>query len=587
MKKLPTAKGKAANPVIVILFMLCILIVALVHRSPGFVSMSPSINPFFILQPESVDEEAIDGYAGVRRVYRFDLSRQPLSGRRGQALCVYLRHTAAELKLDGQVRYSTMETDTPHIAHTPGNGWMTLPILEEYAGSVIDVELIPVYESVRDEQPMFLIIDRESLITMMLLPREGVQLVLSLIAVVAGLFLSLISLFVGLNAQDRPRAFYLGAVASAAGVWKLCGLSVVPLLTSHLGWSKEIWYTGAVSYLLMMALSVQLSNVIQPNGATRAGELCSLASGGAAIALLCLQAANLVELHEAMVPYGVTTAFLHIPAIFGSKPLRPKLMWIVPTLLALGADLLSYHLSGSISVAPFFLLWILANLLVHGIVFIRTSLKHEKALREQEASLHEARIRAMMSQIRPHFVYNTLSTIQALCRVDPERAGSALGDFTEYLQSNFTAITMNEPIPFDEELKHTKAYLAVETLLYEDNLRVCFDTEHTDFLLPPLTLQPIVENAVTHSSQTSRASEEHPPIRITVRTRKADGFHEIVVEDNGGGFDEKAMDNEAPHTGLQNVRERLDLICGGSLRITSTPDGSAVTVQIPVRAPKP
>ena len=574
MKVKAPQNRKATDLVIALVFALCILIVAFIYRAPGYVAMSPSINPFFVLQPESVAEEPIDGYAGVKRIYRFDLSKQPLLGKRGQTLYVYLRHTAAVLTLDGQVRYSTAETDTPHIGHTPGNSWMTLPVLEEYSGSVMEVELIPVYESVRDEQPMFLVIDRQPLITMMLLPREGLQLVLGGIAVVTGLFLSILSLFIGLGAQDRPRVFYLGAVTAAAGLWKLCGLSVVPLLLDHLGWFKEIWYLGAVSYLLMMVLSLRLLSVIQPDGTTKAGRLSCIAAGLAAAVILCLQMANVLELHEVLVPYGVGVALLHLGAMFGQKPLRAKLLWVAPTLLALGADLLLYQRAGSISTAPVFLIWILFNLFVRGVLFLRGSLKREKAL-------HEARVRSMMSQIRPHFIYNTLVTIRSLCRSDQQRAGSALEDFTEYLQANFTAVAMTEPIPFEDELKHTKAYLSVEAMLYEENLQVVCDTPHTAFHLPALTLQPIVENAVKHSSAASRQSEQHPPIRITIRTRETDGFHEFTVEDNGGGFAPDAMNDEAPHTGLQNVRERLMLMCGGTLEITSTSEGSVVTVRIP------
>ena len=574
MKVKALQKRKAADLVIALVFALCILIVAFIYRSPGYVAMSPSINPFFVLQPESVAEEPIDGYAGVRRSYRFDLSKQPLLGKRGQTLYVYLRHTAAVLTLDGQVRYSTAETDVPHIGHTPGNSWLTLQLLEEYSGSVMEIELTPVYESVRDEQPMFLVIDRQPLITMLLLPREGLQLVLAAVAVVTGVFLSLLSLFIGLNAQDRPRVFYLGAVAAAAGVWKLCGLSIVPLLLDHLGWFKEIWYLGAVSYLLMMVLSLRLLSVIQPDETTKAGRLSCIAAGCAAAVLLCLQVAGLLELHEVLIPYGVGAALLHLSAMLGRRPLCAKLLWGVPTLLALGADLLLYRSRGSISTAPVFLFWILINLFARGIVFLRASLKREK-------DLQETRVRSMMSQIRPHFIYNTLVAIRSLCRSDQQRAGSALEDFTEYLQSNFTAITMTEPIPFEDELKHTKAYLSVEAMLYEENLQVVYDTPHTAFRLPALTLQPIVENAVKHNSAASRQSEEHPPIRITIRTRETDDFHELTVEDNGGGFVPGAADDGAPHTGLQNVRERLELMCGGTLEIVSTSEGSVVTVRIP------
>ena len=111
MKVKALQKRKAADLVIALVFALCILIVAFVYRSPGYVAMSPSINPFFVLQPESVAEEPIDGYAGVRRSYRFDLSKKPLLGKRGQTLYVYLRHTAARSSADDSPLFSTACAD--------------------------------------------------------------------------------------------------------------------------------------------------------------------------------------------------------------------------------------------------------------------------------------------------------------------------------------------------------------------------------------------------------------------------------------------------------------------------------------------
>ena len=94
----------------------------------------------------------------------------------------------------------------------------------------------------------------------------------------------------------------------------------------------------------------------------------------------------------------------------------------------------------------------------------------------------------MMNQIRPHFIYNTLTSIYVLCRDDPERAALIVQNFTEYLQSNFTALTATELITFSDELRHTKAYVSVESYRYREKLSVDYDIRHTAFRLPPLTL---------------------------------------------------------------------------------------------------
>ena len=193
----------------------------------------------------------------------------------------------------------------------------------------------------------------------------------------------------------------------------------------------------------------------------------------------------------------------------------------------------------------------------------------------QQREIANQRASVMVLQMRPHFIYNTMMGIYYLCDQDPEKAKQVTLDFTTYLRKNITAIASENTVPFLEELEHTRAYLAVEQAQFEDTLFVTFDTPHTLFRVPPLTLQPIVENAVKHGM---RSSSE--PIRISVTTRQTDTGSEIVVEDNGPGF-APADDNE-PHIALNNLRQRLEWMCGGSMTITSRKGGgTSVKVTIP------
>ncbi len=158
-----------------------------------------------------------------------------------------------------------------------------------------------------------------------------------------------------------------------------------------------------------------------------------------------------------------------------------------------------------------------------------------------------------------------------------EKAQQVILDFSSYLRQNFAAIVKEETIPFTEELEHTRAYLAVEKARYEDTLFVDFDTPFTNFRLPPLTLQPIVENAVKHG-----LDPELEPLRITVQTRETEGGFRILVADNGPGY-APAADDE-PHIALNNIRERLKLMCGGTLDIRPGEGaGTVVTVTVPDR----
>ena len=550
------------------------------YTNPGTKTVSPAINSFFILRPDSVTEEAIPDYAGVRRAYSFDLSKLPVNGGRSRSLFVYLRHTYAVLDLDGTVCADTGEVSgTPHIGRSPGNYWLSLPIYADNAERTMTLTLTPVYESVRDETPTFYLIDRQPLLTMLLMPKEAALIALGLVAAAAGLFLMLLALSLRLERGDRQRTFFLGAVTLAAGMWKLCGLSSVPLILDFYGRQKAIWFVGSLSYLLMMVLSLRLLTVLRPGGSKRLGKVCCFFAVVAALLLMLLQALNLVELHDVLVWYGIGMASLHLIALLGEKPGKQELFWLLPTFLAMGADLLIYLRSGSMSASPVFLIWIVLNLFVRGFGFLREAIGRERLLRKKDEELRHAQLQTLVNQIRPHFIYNTLATVHVFCRDDPAQAMQLIEHFNDYLHANFTAITAKEPVSFDEELKHTKAYLAVEAALYLDALSVEYQTEVTQFRLPPLTLQPIVENSVKHG-----IAKTHDPEHICIRSRRTEGGFEVCVEDDGPGFSALSAgtgDGEG-HVGLQNVRERLALLCGGTLTVTPRAGGgTAVTVFVP------
>ena len=199
----------------------------------------------------------------------------------------------------------------------------------------------------------------------------------------------------------------------------------------------------------------------------------------------------------------------------------------------------------------------------------------EQYAKQQQEIAHQ-RARVMVLQMRPHFIYNTMTTIYYLCKQDADKAQQVTLDFTDYLRQNFTAIASEDTVPFADELRHTQSYLAVEKAQHEDMLVVEYDTPYTHFRVPPLTLQPLVENAVKHAMDPNAA-----PLHITIRTKKTDAGVMITVEDNGRGFDPN--DKLKPHPALDNIENRLKQQCGGTLKIDSAPGCTTVTIIIPNR----
>lgn len=195
-------------------------------------------------------------------------------------------------------------------------------------------------------------------------------------------------------------------------------------------------------------------------------------------------------------------------------------------------------------------------------------------LQQKEESAQQ-RARVAVLQMRPHFIHNTLASIYYLIAKDPKKAQQTTRDFSRYLQNNFEAIAQEGTIPFVKELEHTRAYLAVEQTCYEGRVFVDFDTPFTSFDVLPLTLQPVVENAVKHGMD-----PDSKPLQILVATRELERGAQIIVEDNGLGF--APPDGKGQHFALDNVRERLKTKCGGTMQIEALQSGGTrVTIFVP------
>lgn len=213
------------------------------------------------------------------------------------------------------------------------------------------------------------------------------------------------------------------------------------------------------------------------------------------------------------------------------------------------------------------------------LIFITSMIQqnNEMALKEKEAA--DLRISLMLSQIAPHFIYNSLTTIQGLCEKDPKMAKETVGEFARYLRGNLDSLNEENMIPFEKEIKHVESYLAIEKKRFGDKVKVKFNIEDEAFVIPPLTLQILVENAVKHGIC---KRDEGGTVTINVE-RKVDNIY-ITVKDDGVGFDvDKMMHDGGSHIGFSNARSRLKSMCGGSLMVESQVGvGTTAVIALPL-----
>ena len=256
------------------------------------------------------------------------------------------------------------------------------------------------------------------------------------------------------------------------------------------------------------------------------------------------------------------------------KKLTPRQQFAIASYLVLpvAAMLIQMAFYGLLTV-------VLGTTIAMIVMFITILLEQTDQYVRQENENTQLRVDVMLTQIQPHFLYNTLGAIQSLCRTEPETAEKAVAKFARYLRGNMDSLSQVKAIPFTKELEHTRLYLELEQLRYEDALQVRYELETTNFKIPTLTLQPLAENAVRHGVRGKPDGRGF----VTIATRELPDCWEVSVIDDGPGFDpaELPLDGRS-HIGLANVRERLQRVTGGYLEIESAPgQGTCATIVLP------
>lgn len=193
-----------------------------------------------------------------------------------------------------------------------------------------------------------------------------------------------------------------------------------------------------------------------------------------------------------------------------------------------------------------------------------------------EAELTESRVSMMISQIQPHFIYNMLGTIEQLCLKNPQMASELVRNFSLYLRADFIELDSATPISFSEEIKHVQYYVNIEKVCFPD-ITIEYQLDTSDFFLPAISVQPLVENAIKHGLMPLESGG-----RVVIRSYQTDTHFCVEVTDNGVGFDTDRMIDKKEHVGLYNVRERLKAIVNGELRVESAEGtGTTATILIP------
>lgn len=360
-------------------------------------------------------------------------------------------------------------------------------------------------------------------------------------------------------------------------------------------WSQSIVFNTSMLGISMMLYAFFLSALITTllKKTKKVGVITSIILGIANVILFVLPMMTKVFFYDTwfywLIIQNVANLLLGaciIKELILAKG-RDKLTYIgmLLPLVAFSLDFIAFLLGlwtgGIASQCVFIILFIVAIVVLLKIIpnSINAIVKAKELEREKlvlNTQLTQSRVSTMMSQIRPHFIYNTLGSIEQLCELDPPKAGELVHNFAKYLRGNFAELDNLKPILMSQEMEHVHYYVNIEKTRFPD-MTFTFEMNSNNFYIPALTIQPIVENAIKHGlMKLSKGGT------IKVVSYETEQSYCIRVEDDGAGFDTTVLLDEREHVGLRNIRERLKAMVNGRLEIESViGKGTKVLVTIP------
>lgn len=518
--------------------------------------------------------------AGIDKIYTFSV---PSLKPKEHCLAFYVVHQYVTVYFDDERMYQLAPGKRKERIKTTGSNWVMIPVYPEDAGKTVRVVVTPVYDNFKNWHIDFLLGDKLSMFTGQM-KKDMPQITLGILAVLAGLVFSCLAVYHIIWKKYDERLAMIGLTAIFVGIWRLTDTRFTAMLFPDQ--SVILLY---ISFLAMMLGMIPLIRTVQYHLKTKSGYifdvLCVFAVLNCMIQIL-LQLFGIRDLRQGLIVTHITvllfvialSSFVVYDCVTGTRETKNRHGLFFLCIVGAAADVIVYYVKGNSSGLSFTLLAFVLYVVLNGIGTLSGYMKQEALLKEKEKELAENRISIMMSQIQPHFLYNSLNTIYHLCGKDPDMAKKAISNFSDYLRGNLNSLKRKTPIPFTEELKHIKIYLSLEKMRFAEGLVINYDISAKDFMLPALSVQPLVENAVKYG-----AGESKHQTTVMISTKEYKHYFEIKVEDDGVGFDPAVpYTDDKTHIGIENVKNRLWTMCQATLTIDSVPGkGTKAVIRLP------
>lgn len=524
--------------------------------------------------------ENADSPAGQASEYTFTLDTVIAHD---TSLTFYASHQLVDVWVGDEYVYSLQPSEEISFIKTVGSSWIILPIYREDAGKTVRVVMTPVYKDHLKTDADFYLGSSKAVYRSQL-RQELPAMVLSVLNIFVGLLLLVVAIYCLCTKRGSGKILSLSMVAITMGLWQFAHNDFSPFMSQ----SKPVFLYYVSVTMMLVCIIPLVSSAGFEFGKGKRSVLPYFIFGATVMAAvqILLQLFGILDLRE-MFP------FTHGSIILGALLLIGESVWCHVKgrqndtertvtnnawILGVGAlvDLIFYYVRGSSSGLVMVLSAVLCFVLMEGAHFMSSYLDQSRMLAEKEIQLTHSRVVTMMSQIRSHFVFNILNAISGMCKYDPEKADEVIVRFAHFLRNNIDIMEDDRMLPFTTELQHLEDYVVLEQVRFGDRLNYETDIQVTGFMIPPMILQPIVENAIKHG-----ITKKQTGGTIVLSTWEENGSVKIRVDDDGVGFEMRELEKEKS-VGLKNIQFRLRHLVHGTLEISSEPGkGTSVLVSIP------
>ncbi len=501
----------------------------------------------------------------------------------GQCVLFYVEHQEVSAYVDDALIYDLSCPESLSIFGTAGRSWVSLPITSDMVGQTLRLSFDSAFAAFRNIPSRFYCVAENTIYAVQmefLLVRNTVALLMLVLAVVSytnailwkqrrmkRFLFSLADLYLCIGlwlcAEVNVLAIWLGRGAISA-ILAMIFARMIPVMFYHFfmsilpytSWRTRIagclvWANLLVSLVLQFVFGISLLNLLSVN-------------------LWILVAFCLLGLVEIGFYHGSGMQFL----AYGNACYWVALLFLA-TLMECFIQL-RYQTYCQWMGVPICLACVIYYIVTHiFLVSTQSNTAEEKIKLEYEfENLHKS---PLNQQINAHFLYNSLNTISSYCKEDSAQAYEAIRLLGQYMRAYTKLVGANEYVDLEEELDLMQTYMALQNLRFENSIQFNVHNTCDDVMLPPLTLQPLVENAVNHGI---RKREGGGTISITTCYKY--NMAEIIVSDDGVGFDVKALKSNKS-VGLSNLERRIGAM-GGSLTVQSAQGkGTDVILMVPVQ----